>query len=105
MSAWGCLHTETDSRDKRITICVAHHNYGRVGQGFQLYTYTRTLEELLGVLAHELAHLVHWEHTDKHLELTAKILAVFARNLKKAVLPNDEIKTAKTRRMSGSALR
>ena len=37
------------------------------------------VEDALVALAHELAHLVVWEHKPKHLELTARILAKFAR--------------------------
>lgn len=39
--------------------------------------------EVLTYLAHELAHTVHWEHTEAHLELTAKLLAKFAKVFKK----------------------
>jgi hypothetical protein len=33
---------------------------------------------ILDTLAHELAHVVHWEHTPDHLKLQAKILVRFA---------------------------
>lgn len=38
-----------------------------------------TMNNALETLAHELAHVKEWEHSPKHLELTANILADFAR--------------------------
>jgi len=37
-----------------------------------------SLECALTTLAHELAHLVEWEHTPRHLKLTAQLLCDFA---------------------------
>jgi len=36
-----------------------------------------TLSGVLECLAHELAHLVHWQHTVEHFELQARILLRF----------------------------
>jgi len=37
---------------------------------------------VLITLAHELAHLKHWEHTPEHFKLQTQILARFAKVLK-----------------------
>jgi hypothetical protein len=36
------------------------------------------LEDVLFVLAHELAHTVEWDHTPEHLRVTANLLETFA---------------------------
>ena len=46
------------------------------------------LAALLENLAHEMAHLVVWEHTHKHFALQARILTRFSKVLKKAGIKN-----------------
>jgi hypothetical protein len=49
------------------------------------YTTSRAavLEDLLFTLAHELAHTVVWEHSPEHTEITAELLAEFAKTAKR----------------------
>lgn len=42
-----------------------------------------TIETTLLSLAHELAHLKHWEHTPEHFKLQARIISRFSLLLKK----------------------
>lgn len=67
----------THYTDGSITITVMLTGYTvskdtgeRMGASFEVALLT---------LAHELAHLVHWEHTPEHLLLTARLLQRFAR--------------------------
>ena len=46
------------------------------------------LSTLLTALAHELAHLRHWDHDIKHFELQSKILRRFVRVLKNKEVTN-----------------
>jgi hypothetical protein len=49
-----------------VVICLGHTN--------KLYPVSLILE----ALAHELAHLVYWEHEPAHLSLTAEIVGLMA---------------------------
>lgn len=64
---------------------------GRYSINLLTFSYNRDKREhrrkpmysTLDTLAHELAHTVHWEHTDKHYELQARIMLRFAKVIKK----------------------
>jgi hypothetical protein len=59
-------------KGNRYTITIKLENDGK----------TLHLEDLFVALAHELAHLVEWEHTPAHLRLMAEVLQVFANTAK-----------------------
>jgi len=58
--------------------CISKGNRYDVHVCLNYGTEQRMLEDVLFALAHELAHTVHWDHTSKHLILTAEILRQFA---------------------------
>lgn len=55
----------TLTKDQRIPICSSNQ------------------EDILFYLAHELAHVVHWDHDPQHFKLMADIFQRFGRVLKK----------------------
>ena len=57
-----------------ISICL-NSTSGPMNQVSKLHRF----EDLLFVLAHELAHTLQYDHTPAHLELTAAILKRFAK--------------------------
>lgn len=63
-----------------ILIRITKPEYANMGNG--KFKAIKQLPEdfafLLDSLAHELAHLEHWEHTPAHLKLQAQILVKFA---------------------------
>lgn len=69
----------------RITIKTHYQREKGAGDG----TFTRTGYArhnrfyLLDSLAHELAHVKHWDHTPQHLLLQSKLLSRFARELER----------------------
>ena len=69
----------------KITINLFNHAIVSLGnQKFKkIFFRHENIETVLMALAHELAHLKVWEHTPAHLELTAKILRVFAKTAAK----------------------
>jgi hypothetical protein len=46
--------------------------------------------DILSTLAHELAHLKHWEHTPQHKMLEAKLSVLFMRHLLKSGYSSEE---------------
>lgn len=53
--------------------------------------------DILGVFAHELAHLTHWEHTPQHKMLEAKLTMIFMARLAESGYISEEHEN-KTRR-------
>lgn len=51
-------------------------------------TLGNTAEYILHTLAHEMAHLRHWEHGPDHLELTGELFAIYTRHAFKLGLPD-----------------
>lgn len=68
---------------KRFALMIRTHGARtrRTGQkSYTRYKHDRLCwEHVLWTLAHELAHLKHWEHTADHAVLTGKIFTRFAR--------------------------
>lgn len=56
---------------------LTHHNDVLTATQYPEY-----VEPFLDTLAHELAHIVHWEHTVEHFELKVRILARFSKVIK-----------------------
>jgi hypothetical protein len=59
----------------RFSITLRTHNQEKRGYS------QRSMYGVLTALAHELAHIEHWEHTAAHLYLESRILTVFAEEL------------------------
>lgn len=68
-------------RKRTITVKSKNQAFDKDGR-FTGYSDV-LIAHLLDTLAHELAHLVHWEHDHKHYKLTARINIKFAAVLKK----------------------
>lgn len=67
--------TTTNGRSFNINIRYQDQTRERIYR-------TPTLSFILDSLAHELAHLVHWKHDYKHLQLQSKLLYKFSLVLK-----------------------
>jgi len=65
---YGAILRNRDNKTFNITLKIKQSN----GQNEYLIV-------VLDTLAHELAHLVHWEHTAEHLELQTQILNRFSK--------------------------
>jgi hypothetical protein len=68
--------TYYDKRHYRITLYLNHHEL----YSDKIKPYSTI--DLLQYLAHELAHLEHWEHTPAHKQLECTILSIFMTILK-----------------------
>lgn len=62
-------------RKRHITLRIWDHDGKK--------QYRKRYEDILTVLAHELAHVSYWEHTPDHFELMAKIMVTFKKELVK----------------------
>lgn len=69
------LITYFDKKSFRITLYTTYHDI-KTGK---IYPYS-TLD-ILEYLAHELAHLEHWDHTTSHKQLQCIILGIFMTKL------------------------
>ena len=69
------LITYFDKKSFRITLYVTYHDIpsGKILQYSTL--------DLLQYLAHELAHLEHWEHTTNHKQLECILMGIFMTRL------------------------
>lgn len=65
--------------NKSFTINMRTHN-NHIYAGTQRYEF---IAETLINFSHELAHIIHWEHTPEHFKLQARIMLRFAKILKK----------------------
>jgi hypothetical protein len=70
------LITYADHRSYRITLYVSYHSM------LQDKIVDYTTIDLLTYLAHELAHLEHWNHSPDHKQLECIILGIFMTKLK-----------------------
>lgn len=71
--------------ERQYAACCKHHNNTVTITILLLETQSQQpmmLNLILENLAHELAHIIHWEHTIEHWELTTKILKRFSRVLR-----------------------
>jgi hypothetical protein len=64
-----------DMKSFRMLLALGFRERGR------LFRYR--LNDVLQTFAHELAHMVHWDHSPKHWALEARIAARFARVAKR----------------------
>lgn len=69
------LITYFDKKSFRITLYVTYHDL----PSDKIKKYSTV--DLLQYLAHELAHIEHWDHTPDHKLLECKILSVFMKKL------------------------
>jgi hypothetical protein len=73
-------------RDRRYTLTfrVSEPEYKNLGDGNfrKLKNTPLYLENVLDSIAHEVSHLVHWDHDYKHFRLQGKIKLEFAKLLK-----------------------
>ena len=74
------IHTD-DQKNYRIWINLFHWTGGRI-------PFSRI--ELIGLLAHELAHTVDMYHSPKHKKLEAKLLITFMTRLRQEGYVNEE---------------
>jgi hypothetical protein len=65
------------SNKRKYSINLETQIYSKKSQEYK----DKSCEEILLTLAHELAHLVHWEHTPGHFRLEASILYYFSYTL------------------------
>lgn len=70
------LITYFDKRSYRLTLYVTWHDQVKD----KIVPYSTM--DLLKYLAHELAHLEHWDHTPSHEQLTCIITGIFMTKLK-----------------------
>jgi hypothetical protein len=78
------LITYFDKKSYRITLYLTYHDL----PSDKIKQYS-TLD-LLQYLAHELSHLIYWEHTPEHKMLECEILAIFMVKLKKDGYTSEE---------------
>jgi hypothetical protein len=85
------LITYFDKKSFRITLYVTYHDE----HSDKIVNYS-TLD-ILQYLAHELAHLEHWDHTPQHKQLECIIMSIFMTKLTEAgyVSEEDEAKNGK----------
>lgn len=72
----GCALTDSKEREYTITLQAWTIIYSGKRVPYMAYY-------MLEVFAHEIAHVVHWDHEHKHMELSSKILRKFARKAKR----------------------
>lgn len=82
------LITYAGNRNYRITLYLTYHDI----PSDKIKKYSTI--DLLQYLAHELAHLEHWDHTTDHKQLECIIQGIFMTKLKAAgyVSEEDEMK-------------
>lgn len=78
------LITYWDKKHYRITIYLTYHDL--YSDKIKHYSMIDTLI----CLAHELAHLVHWEHTPEHKLLECVILQIFMVRLRESGYTSEE---------------
>ena len=69
------LITYYDKKSFRITLYTTYHSI----MSDKIIPYTTI--DLLQYLAHELAHLEHWNHTPQHKQLECMIMSIFMTKL------------------------
>lgn len=77
----------------RIVIKTHYQRQKAIGEGRFVHSgYARHSKLfVLDSLAHELAHVKHWEHTPQHLVLQSKLLLRFARELERQGFHSTEV--------------
>jgi hypothetical protein len=78
------LITYFDKKSFRITLYVSYHE--TLSDKIRNYS---TID-LLQYLAHELAHLEHWDHTPQHKQLECIIMGIFMTKLAQAGYVSEE---------------
>jgi hypothetical protein len=78
------LITYFDKKSFRITLYTSYHE--TLKDVIKEYSTIDTLE----YLAHELAHLEHWDHTPSHKQLQCIIMSIFMTKLQQAGYISEE---------------
>jgi predicted metal-dependent hydrolase len=78
------LITYFDKKSFRITLYITYHD--TLADKIKNYS---TLD-VLQYLAHELAHLEHWDHTPQHKQLECIIMSIFMTKLTEAGYISEE---------------
>jgi hypothetical protein len=60
--------------------------------------------DILGTFAHELAHLMHWDHTPQHKMLEAKLTILFMAKLAESGYVSEEVENKNRRRIDAENL-
>lgn len=84
---WQHVHgliTYFDKKSFRITLYVTYHDI----RNDKIRNYTTI--DILHYLAHELAHLEHWDHTTQHKQLECVIMGIFMTKLQQEGYVSEE---------------
>ena len=76
------------SYDLGMYLMYQSYTVGEAGVSIELKAYSKI--DILRTLAHELAHLKHWEHTPQHAILESKITVKFMKKLEKEGYVSEE---------------
>jgi hypothetical protein len=77
----GICHHYSDRRHYKITLYISKTSVVAI-KPLHINLIQYSTMEILRTLAHELAHLEHWDHTPDHESLTSSIILVFMTMLK-----------------------
>lgn len=98
LQKWDMLKKLAKIRSYRVPLGRYERTYGSITRHrgkfcISLCTKVQSLDKscyllsdkgtILETLAHELAHIIEWEHTPKHFELTARFCLLFSKVMKK----------------------
>jgi hypothetical protein len=81
-NSFGCLTKYEGERKFRMSIRV--HKYEKLETSNKKEHKKVRCETILLTLAHELAHLEHWEHTPEHFKLQGELIIKFYEVLKES---------------------
>lgn len=84
MTEASCLKYE-NNRTYNINLLSCNHLHMSIDKELKIayHQRARTVSDILVCFAHELAHVIEWEHTPRHWELEHKIALKFTKVLKK----------------------
>jgi hypothetical protein len=77
-----------DLTNKRFTITLRTEKYSKVDKVYR----NEYIANVLETLAHELAHMVHWEHTPAHWKLQATIQTEFGTVLDRLNIEDTQVR-------------
>lgn len=80
-SCHGMITKYYDNKNHRIVLYTQYIRVDKIHPLVDLSIHNYSTIDQLSFLAHELAHLVHWDHTPYHKLLEAKILGLFMTKL------------------------
>lgn len=85
-----------------MSLYIEHNKVARLYPKPVLKTYQYSKVDILGTLAHELAHLEHWDHTPQHKMLEAKLTMLFMAKLAESGYISEENEYADRRTINDS---